>query len=338
MSSETRSPSLERRAQARLHVQLPVQIQCYGEDHPRRAILLDLSWGGALCQTAGSVPQTTQPLYLWLPWEGDEKIQIETCPLRQKSLGIGRYLVALRFRRLSLSDQNRLEKLLGKLLEERSASQQLETQPLVATIEVEVKNFPEWRSALSHIAAGQLLVTAASSFLPGQSIGLRFNGVPQRARLRLRARVLNCEPNPTPEGMPTYLLTLEFEHPEEALRNWAEWLLKQVPPTAVGQQGAGQPMSAPGVVQGQVVPLEVNRSALEVGFPEATNYLVAAWGDPEAFDIVFRQLIFGESGTTETWTPEAWEELQFLQSLHEQVYGVSEGRRLMLRITGQEPF
>ncbi len=341
MTSETMSPAYERRVQARLPVQLPVQIQCEGEDQPRRAMLLDLSWGGALCQTRSALPvQQQQLVYLYLPWEENDRIQIEAQLLRKKVIGIGQYLVALRFRRLSLSNHNRLERLLGKLIHQDPLHRELKTKPLVATLEVPIRTIEDWRTALTQIAKGRLIISTPLSFMPGQSIGLRFNGVPRQARLNLRARVLHSEPRPNPDGTTVYRLTLMFEHPDDALLNWTQWLLSQIPANATGPLPADSKdlSPAPEAIPAKLVTIEDTRSALELGFPEATNYLITAWGDPESFDIVFRQLIFGETGTTESWTPEAWEELQFLQTLHEQTYGVSEGRQTMLKIVGQEPF
>ncbi|QIK36700.1 PilZ domain-containing protein [Caldichromatium japonicum] len=337
MPAEETQSSFERRAQARLHVQLPVQLQCKGEEQPRRAVLLDLSWGGALCQTKGMLPTNNQLVQLWLPWEQQDRIQIEAQLLRQKPGGGGQCLVALRFRRLSLTDHNRLERLLGRIREQDAANRTLEPQPLAAMIEVMIKTFDEWRAALVNIASGRLLISTPAAFMPGQSLGLRFNGVPQRARLNLRARVLTSEPKQNPDGTSAYLLTVEFEHLESALRNWTQWLLAQIPDEK-GPLPSDYQYPPAVAIPAQIILAKDTRSALELGFPEAMNYLITAWGDAEAFDIVFRQLIFGESFTTETWTPEAWEELKFLQSLHEEAYGVSEGRRLMLRITGQEPF
>lgn len=327
----------ERRKQARLSAQAPVQLR-YGRPastHP--ATLLDLSWGGALCETPTPLPLPLddQALWLLLPWEKSETIEIEAGLLRRKDLDNGRHLLAVRFRSLSLFNQTRLEKLLGQLHADRSPNSAHDAPTLVETLEVLIQTLDEWRWALNDIAKGRLRISAPVAFTPGQSIGIRFNGVPARARLRLRARILAGEPIPLHgiSVVSSHQLTLEFEHPRNALRQWAEWLMGQIPAAAGASYPADyQPQAArPKAVQARIVMNQSERSALETGFPEALDYLMTAWGDVAAFEQVFRRLIFGDIGIDGTWTPEAWEELQLLQDVHDQAYGLSEARHSRLK-------
>ncbi|MTW22290.1 PilZ domain-containing protein [Allochromatium palmeri] len=327
----------ERRTQARLRAQVPIQLRISGKSPTHPATLIDLSWGGALCQTSTALQISDQPLWLLLPWTLGETIEIETTLLRQKNLENGRHLLAMRFLRLSLSNQTRLEKLLGQLQAGDSRGGTYNAPSLVATLEVLIQTLDEWRWALSAIAKGRLRISAPATFTPGQSLGLQFNGVPARARLRLRARVLACEAEPI-EGMGaghSDTLTLEFEHPLNILRQWAEWLLGQVPPNSQTSSlpAAYQPQTVrPEVIPARVVLTQHERSALEISFPEALDYLMTAWGDVSAFELVFRQLIFGDTSIAGTWTLESWEELQLLQDVHDQAYGVSDARRSQLKV------
>lgn len=330
------TPESERRTQTRLHAQVPIQLRLGDRSPTYPAILIDLSWGGALCQTSTALPVGEQSIWLLLPWKSDETIEIETTLLRRKDLDDGRHLLAVRFRRLSLFNQTRLEKLLGLIRTNGSPDTALKAPGLVATLEVLIQTLDEWRWALTNIAKGRLQISTATAFAPDQSIGLQFNGVPARARLRLRARILASDAKPL-QGIGVarmHILNLEFEHPVEVLRHWAEWLLGQVPASTTSSLPADyQPQaSLPEAVQGRVVLSQDPRSALEIGFPEDLDYLVIAWGDVSAFELVFRQLIFGDTGTTSTWTPESWEELQFLQDVHDRAYGVSDARRSRLKV------
>lgn len=337
MSATSPPPDAERRTQARLSVQVPVQMRYGHTSLASQATLLDLSWGGALCQTPRALPISDRPLWLILPWALGETIEIETTLLRQKDLANGRHLLALRFERLSLLHQARLEKLLGRLQADDVQSNTPMAPVLVATLEVSIQTVDEWRWALGEIAKGRLRIRAPADFTPGQSVGLQFNGVPTRARLRLRARVLASESKAMLgiRVMRSTILTLEFEHPLEVLRQWVEWLLRQIPsdvkpssPLADLQQ---QP-SQSAVIPARLVLSEGERCALEIGFPEALDYLMTAWGDVSTFEVVFRQLLFGDTGASGTWTPEAWEELQLLQDVHDQVFGLSEARRIRLKV------
>jgi hypothetical protein len=325
----------ERRTQFRLRAQVPIKLRCYGEAQARTVILVDLSWGGALCQASNALPASNKPLWLLLPWKSGETIQIEAMLLRQRALDDGRHLIAVRFSRLSLLNQARLEKLLGLMQARDPEGKSLNVQALVATLEILIQTLDEWRWALADIAKGLLRINTTTAHAPGQSLGIQFNGVPTRARLRLRARVLASEAMPMRgvETAPLYLLTLEFEHPLAVLRGWAEWLIGQIPVTEIPRSLTDHPQTPtlPGLGQGRLVLDQGERSALEIGFPEALDYLVTAWGDISTFELVFRQLVLGDCGDIGTWTPEAWEELQFLQDVHDEAYGVSETRHNPLK-------
>ncbi|BCU08066.1 PilZ domain-containing protein [Allochromatium tepidum] len=331
-TSPTASPVSERRTQARIHAQIPVRLQYSGESRAHTVTLVDLSWGGALCESKTQLPGTDAPVRLLLPWNSGETIQIEAALLRQKALEDGRYLLALRFMRLSLLHQTRLEKLLSLMQAQDSNTEEQEASRLVDTLEIQIQTLDEWRWALGDIAKGLLRINATKLYARGQSLAIQFNGIPSRARLRLRSRVMDSKSVPMHD---LYLLTLEFEHPLDALRGWAEWLLGQMPNEAdlpAVQEDRSRTEKLPDLGQGRVVPTQDQRSALEKDFPEALDYLITAWGDIKAFDLVFRQLIFGESNVVGTWTPEAWEELQLLQSLHDRAYGISDIRFNSLEI------
>lgn len=118
------------------------------------------------------------------------------------------------------------------------------------------------------------------------------------------------------------------------VRCWAESLLDKVPESVSQTISVGDgPLQIVLTGDGQGRPvLDSSRlSAIEIGYPQAVSYLMTTWGDVEAFQQVFRQLILGDCGGTGSWTPEAWAELQFLQDLHDRAYGLSEARRSTLK-------
>ncbi|SDY12239.1 PilZ domain-containing protein [Allochromatium warmingii] len=318
----------ERRTQARLSVQIPVQLQDARQKSVYTATLMDLSWGGALCQTATELPiASEQSIWLRLPWTGKETIDIEAVLLRQKALESNRYMLALRFQRLSIFNQTRLEKLLGQLQGTNEQDTQHAANPLVATLEVQIQTVGEWRGALSEIAKGQLQIASPLTLTAGQSAALQFNGVPTRAQVRLRARVLESIEMPRQRGSleRLYRITLAFEHPLKVLQQWAEWLLNQFVVVDNSTQSSVA-SAATGIIPARVVLTRTENSALEIGFPETLDYLMTVWGNINAFETIFQRLTFGDLGLNVEWTPEAWAELQFLQDIHDRAYGLSNAR------------
>lgn len=63
-------------------------------------------------------------------------------------------------------------------------------------------------------------------------------------------------------------------------------------------------------------------SALEQRHPNALTYLGVVWGDSEAFDAHFQDLIMGDYAEPGGWPDDAWSELSLLQDVHDTAYGV----------------
>lgn len=67
-------------------------------------------------------------------------------------------------------------------------------------------------------------------------------------------------------------------------------------------------------------------SVLEARFPHVIKRLGLCWGDPDAFEEMFADLMLDKRGDRTGWPMDAWAELNFLQSIHHLAYGVA-GRR-----------
>lgn len=67
-------------------------------------------------------------------------------------------------------------------------------------------------------------------------------------------------------------------------------------------------------------------SVLEEMFPHVIERLDLVWGDPDAFDEMFSDLILDKRGDRTGWPLDAWAELNFLQSVHHLAYGVAQYR------------
>jgi hypothetical protein len=59
---------------------------------------------------------------------------------------------------------------------------------------------------------------------------------------------------------------------------------------------------------------------LEDHYPHVLPGLTENWGKPEDFKKFIASLVFDTRGGRTGWPPEAWEEVSFLEALHNMVY------------------
>jgi hypothetical protein len=301
----------------------------------------DISWGGAQFVVAVPLDSLSGRLRLMFPWRGPEKVAIEAEVVRAQRLGSGHYQVAVRFASLSPRSQARLEKLL-KMLDAAEDSEGRGADALVRELEVAVEDAGAMREMLEQIAAGRLSITVFESYKQGQSIRLAIRGADGLPGLRLRARVREVA-RVQVDGFAhaeLYGLELVFEHPTPAIKAFADLLIAQLPPLWKDPESsfAGAPdwLRAIHVARPteDLAPGDrTDLSVLETRFPDALRSLCLAWGAPEAFDLLFRDLTLGDRAEPGGWPADAWEELGFLQDVHDCVYGLPETRLSRLRPT-----
>jgi len=332
----------DRRTQVRIDVQIPVQVTFPGSDAPVTAINQDLSWGGALLLISQPLPKQAGPLKITFPWKRDELITAHAQLLRARPLQGGDYLIAVRFVSLSPRSQSRLERLL-KMLSAGAETVELEdSSGLVRELEVTVNDADELRYMLRQIAKGRHMVTVFDAYEANQSISLAITGTRDLPGIRLRARVVEVQKSRS-EGFDwadLYTLVLDFEHPPKAIKSFVKLLLNQLPArgSRVGRTGE-TPDWVRSVPVAKPTRADLARAsrrsgelaALEVDFPEALTRLIAGWGDPEAFEVMFRDLVLGDQGQPGGWPTEAWAELELLQNIHDEAFGMSDNRRSVLR-------
>jgi hypothetical protein len=198
---------------------------------------------------------------------------------------------------------------------------------------------------LLQISEGHYSVTVFDAYEMDQSIRLSIAGTKDLPGIRLRTRVIKVEKSHTKgfEWADLYTLTLEFEHPRKSLKALASLLLGQLSETqddsylsfseiphwvrtAAPPLGKSSGDSQPCPVSGST-----QRCVLETDFPEALNHLTAGWGDPNAFYELFQALVMGDQGQPGGWPGDAWEEIEFLQNVHDRAYGVSKSRQSPLK-------
>jgi len=217
---------------------------------------------------------------------------------------------------------------------------------LTRELEVTVSDEEDLRKMLAEILTGRQTVTVFDAYEPDQSISLSIVGTKDLPGIRLRARVIEVQKSHSKEfgWANLYTLTLEFEHPRKEIRSFVKLLLGQMNdasrrseldqsevPDWIRNRAAWS--AAPEGVDKVWMAVKSNvLSTLESDFPESVNYLVAGWGDVDAFETLFSDLVLGDHhGLPGGWPADAWEELEFLQRVHDQAYGVSKSRGSTLR-------
>lgn len=333
----------DRRTQVRIRVEIPITLSLPGVDEPLRAINQNISWGGVLFVLSEPLRHEGGLLRITLPWKRGAHITAEARLLRARQLEDGRYLVAVRFVSLSPRSQSRLERLLQMLQTGETTAPDQNPGGLVKALEVTVNDAEELRRTLLHVAKGRHRVTVFDAYDRDQSISFSIVSTKDLPGIRLRARVLEVHKSRVKgfDWAELHALLLEFEHPRKALRACVKLLLDQLPkpPPSSGSQRSEEPdwlrtksFPAPaGPGKHWVGGKRGLSSTLETEFPEALNYLTAGWGDVDAFEVLFQDLVLGEHGQPGGWPPDAWEELELLQSIHDQAYGLPESRKRLLK-------
>ncbi len=205
---------------------------------------------------------------------------------------------------------------------------------------------------LNQIATGRHTVTVFDAYEANQSIRLSISGTKVAPVIRLRARVVEVQKTHSKpdDWTDLYTLTLEFEHPRKSIRAFVDLFLNSLPETLrdydstlaapdwinsstlVSSTFANQMFAEPASAGRAQPPVRtVMLSALETAYPESLNHLSIGWGDVDAFESLFRDLILGDYGDPNGWPADAWEELEFLQNVHDLAYGMSKTRRSMLK-------
>lgn len=228
MSSNQKESMLpsEGRGQPRIHARVPIRIAAPGSAGSQRAVLVNLSWGGALFQCSGNPGAVGDTLEVELPYHVRESIRIESEILRVTPEPDGQYAVAVRFSSISPGAEDQLEKVLAMLMSSSGGGRRQHPR-LAQRLEIYFDDPTDIRATLEDISRGGLAVTVPYSFQPGQSVQLTVFGGAGVGELRLRARVVNQ--TVVEEGkLQLYRIGLKFEHPSAALQEIVNRLLHKL--------------------------------------------------------------------------------------------------------------
>jgi len=216
----------EGRSQPRLHAQVPIRIKPAGAAEPVRALLGDLSWGGALIHCDAKPGELGEALEIELPYHQSRSIRIDAQILRAAAEEGGGCAVAVRFTRISPAAEEHLEKVLQLLLN-KSENGQRRHPRLAQRLELYFDDPADIRATLEDVSRGGLSVTVPYSFSPGQSVQLTIQGGAAIGELRLRARVVH-QSRLDNEKYELYRAGLELEHPAGELQELVGRLLEKL--------------------------------------------------------------------------------------------------------------
>lgn len=224
--SKKQTAQTEGRGQPRIQAQVPIRITAPGSDKPQQALLLNLSWGGALIRCGELPGEPGTGLDIELPYHQHAPIRLGSEILRTSRAEDGRHLVAVRFSSVSPEAENHLEKVLVMLLSGKGGGRR-EHPRLVQRLEIYFDDPADVRATLEDISHGGLAVTVPYSFSVGQSVQLTVFGGAALGEVRLRARVVNQ--TLLEDGKLTlYRIGLKFEHSGNDLRDLVDGLLRKL--------------------------------------------------------------------------------------------------------------
>jgi len=216
----------EGRGQPRIQAQVPIRIAAVGSDQSRRALLVNLSWGGALIRCEDEPGDVGDLLEVELPYHHSDLIRIESEILRVTPEEAARYLVAVRFSSVSPKAEDHLEKVLEMLLSGTGGGRRAHPR-LAQRLEIYFDDPADIRATLEDISHGGLAVTVPYSFSVNQSVQLTVYGRVGIGELRLRARVMHQQELEN-GNMPLYRVGLKFEHPAGDLQKLVDHFLRKL--------------------------------------------------------------------------------------------------------------
>lgn len=228
MSNRQKNSALptEGRAQPRIQAQVPIRVVVPDSSRTQRALLVNLSWGGALFHCDELPGNTGDVIEVELPYHVKKPIRIESEILRVSTENNGRHTVAVRFSSISPDAEYHLEKVLEMLLTGAGGGRR-EHPRLAQRLEIYFDDPADIRAILEDISRGGLAVTVPYSFSPGQSVQLTVFGGAGIGEVRLRARVVNQAA--IEEGkLELFRIGLKFEHPTAALQELVSRLLQKL--------------------------------------------------------------------------------------------------------------
>jgi len=228
-------PQLDRRTQPRVEAKIQVRLATETAREYVSAQNLDLSWGGVSLLLPDMRVQVGESVKLELPWTLGRAFRARGEVVRTAEVADG-LLAGIRFSKLLIRHQTRLERLLNLLISpNRRESEDFGLSP---RIDLDFMDVDGITKALEEIRSGRYQVTSFQPYQVGQSLMLVLIWQGQTPLLRLRARVnglrrlrakhRSLPPADTPPMPALYVTDLTFEHPLSDLDRTIEPLVDRL--------------------------------------------------------------------------------------------------------------
>jgi hypothetical protein len=230
-ATEADSSLWERRTQTRVPVHTQVRVALNGGQERIVVQNRDLSWGGASLLLPVRPSELGKTIGVELPWGQGRYLATRAEVVRAEPVGNEHTMVGVRFSKLMVRDEERLERLLGMLIDAgtQGTGQQV---TMAERFEVDFIDREDMRAVLSEIREGWLHITSFRPYRPDQSLLFVINGFGDLPSLQLRARVEGHEALKGDDGKPgaprLFSIDLRFEHPAEDLKRVVDPLISSL--------------------------------------------------------------------------------------------------------------
>jgi hypothetical protein len=225
----------DRRTQPRVEARIEVRLASDAGSESVGAQNLDLSWGGASLLLPDTRLQVGESVKLEFPWTPGRSFYARAEVIRCQETPEG-YLTGVRFSKLLVRHETRLERLLSLLID--PSRRQGEELPLSPQIDLDFMDVDGIATALEEIRGGRYTVTSFRPYEVDQSLMVVLIWQGRFPLLRLRARVKELRtlqikrPHLTAstasQAPPLYQMDLTFEHPLEDLKRTSEPLTERL--------------------------------------------------------------------------------------------------------------
>lgn len=219
----------ERRTQTRVPVRTEVRVALSGMADKVVVQNRDLSWGGASLLLPVRPSEVGETLGLEFPWAQGRYFNVRAQVVRAEPVGADQALVGVRFSKLLVRDEERLERLLSMLMDPRGLDSGRVS--MAERLEIDFIDRDDMCAVLREVRGGHLHTASFRPYREDQSLLIVFSGLGDLPSLQLRARVersaaLSLGGEAADPGI--YTIDLRFEHPSDDLRRAVDPLISRL--------------------------------------------------------------------------------------------------------------
>lgn len=216
----------ERRGQARVPAATQVRVVLEGRE-PFSVQNRDLSWGGASLLLPVPASELSKTLGLEFPCAQGRSFSVRAEVVRADPVGDSHVMVGVRFSKLLVRDEERLERLLGMLMDPKQRAE----GGMAERLEMDFLDREDMVTTLTEIRDGELSTVSLVPYQPDQSLLLILAGSGDLPTLQLRARVTAQQAltdGGTSKEHQLFAIDLKFEHPADDLKSTVDPMIRRL--------------------------------------------------------------------------------------------------------------